>query len=103
MWDVNLFARSAAPQSDVHLKSLPTSWTAHHQTGQYAFCRQHRPSMCVDIGLGEAEDFSALGKFIREDKTFRPRKKFRKRYDRLFEYYKRSYEALKDLYTDMNG
>ncbi|NMA18651.1 MAG: hypothetical protein GX939_07915 [Clostridiaceae bacterium] len=105
MWDVNFIrAIGGAAQSDVHLQIVADVMDEPiTRLANMRFAGNIGLSMCIDIGLGEAEDFSALGKFIREDKTFRPRKKFRKRYDRLFEYYKRSYEALKDLYTDMNG
>ncbi|NLL63023.1 MAG: hypothetical protein GX241_02075 [Ruminococcaceae bacterium] len=105
MWKVN-FVRviGGGAQSDAHVQIIADIMDEPIiRLDNTRFAGNIGLSMCIHIGLGEAKDFSELNKFIREEKTFHPRKKYRKRYDEMFEYFKRSYFSLKDLYTDMNG
>ena len=57
---------------------------------------------CIDIGLGEAEDFSVLEQYMKVEKVFVPRPEFKERYDRLFEIYKDTYLRLKGTYASLN-
>ena len=59
-------------------------------------------STCIDVGLGEAKDYSIAEQYIREDKVFVPRPAFRERYDRLYKIYKNAYNGLKSTYALLN-
>ena len=105
MWNVNFVrAIGGAAQSDVHLQIIADIMDEPIvRLANMRFAGNIGLSMCIDIGLGEQEDFSALNRYICEDKTFYPRAEFRERSERIFEFFKRSYYALKDIYGEING
>ena len=103
-WNINfLRAIGGGTQSDVHMQII-----ADIMDETLIRIKNTRVAgnvglaACIDIGLGEANDFTVLDDYVKEDKVFIPRPEFKERYDRLFAIYKESYYALKGIYEKLN-
>lgn len=59
-------------------------------------------AVCIDIGLGKQKDYSVLDKLVECDGIYYPRSKMKKRYDRLYSFYRDAYTALEPIYRELN-
>ena len=59
-------------------------------------------ALIAAVGLGLYPDFASLKEVVQVDRTFEPRPENAGIYDLLFRAYKRTYEALKDVYREVN-
>ncbi len=57
---------------------------------------------CIEVGLGKARDFTVLDDVVTCGKTYMPRSGYQKRYDRMYECYRESYQSLEDMYRKLN-
>ncbi len=58
---------------------------------------------CAMVGLGMIENYDAIYKAVRIEKTFLPRKENAQIYEKLYNVYGKLFPALKDLYSEING
>ena len=58
---------------------------------------------CIEVGLGNAKDFSILDNVVRCGKTYYPDKATQERYDRLYSFFRESYSCTEDLYRRLNA
>ncbi len=57
---------------------------------------------CIEVGLGQAKDFTVLDDVVTCSKTYAPRRGYQKRHDRMYECYRESYRSLEDMYRKLN-
>ena len=58
---------------------------------------------CAMVGLGLLENYDAIYKDVRIERTFIPNKEHAQIYDKLYNVYIKLFPALKDLYSEING
>ncbi|MCC8024737.1 MAG: carbohydrate kinase [Clostridium sp.] len=58
---------------------------------------------CAMVGLGMIENYDAIYKAVRIEKTFLPRKENAQIYEKVYNVYGKLFPALKDLYSEING
>lgn len=58
---------------------------------------------CIEIGLGNAKDFSVLDKVVQCGKTYQPDKNRQKRYNRMYRFFRESYNCTEEMYRRLNA
>lgn len=58
---------------------------------------------CIEIGLGNAKDFTVLDNVVQCGKTYQPDKTRQERYNRMYSFFRESYTCTEDLYRRLNA
>lgn len=58
---------------------------------------------CIDVGLGDAPDFSILDSAVLKEKSYIPNPAKRQYYERLYRVYKNAFDSLSGCYKTLNG
>ncbi|MGI6007232.1 MAG: xylulokinase [Ruminococcus sp.] len=57
---------------------------------------------CIDLGLDNKKDFTILDRIVKCGKTRYPRPTYREKHDRMYQFYRESYESLEAMYKKLN-
>lgn len=104
-WDVNfLRGIGGGMQSDIFVQMLADVLdTPVSPLEQPRFAANLGLQACIEIGLGREKDFSVLDEIVKCKREYLPDRSRRKRYDRMYSFFRESYTCTEELYRRLNA